>query len=312
MLLVLFSVLLIMLLLVVIIIFARSQKHVFEINAMKHCDSVVFPENIVPVANVIPYYQRVNDGFEVMKERSVILTGLVHDLENIIELSIQRLVHIGEKFQNYLIVLYENNSKDGTKEILYKMSSENKRIIIISEDLKNTRSAVSHGSHNLRRFAMMAKFRNKYLEYISTMDHNQFTHVIVADMDMRLGYSLEGVAHTFSFEDWDMVACNGLDVHDGLYYDPLAFSNEVGERVHKHSPVIGNCALKRSDLKFQKGSCTLIPVKSAFAGCAIYEKGAILSSRYAGTDCEHICLHDNMITNGFDRLFINPSFVVIR
>jgi hypothetical protein len=64
-------------------------------------------------------------------------------------------------------------------------------------------------------------------------------------------------------------------------------------------------------LSFKKGN-ELVPVQSAFGGTAIYTKDAFLSSTYDGYDCEHLCFHESLIKKGFNKLFLNPSFIVLR
>jgi hypothetical protein len=54
----------------------------------------------------------------------------------------------------------------------------------------------------------------------------------------------------------------------------------------------------------------LQPVYSCFGGLGVYRMRAFLSSRYAGSDCEHVALHRGMREAGFDRLFLNPSQLV--
>ena len=38
---------------------------------------------------------------------------------------------------------------------------------------------------------------------------------------------------------------------------------------------------------------------------------AMKAASYAGGDCEHVVLHRAMRESGFDRLFLNPSQIVL-
>jgi hypothetical protein len=59
-------------------------------------------------------------------------------------------------------------------------------------------------------------------------------------------------------------------------------------------------------------------VKSAFGGCAIYKLEPLLKSGahyYIAPDfsiCEHVALHLDMINHGLDRIYINPSFIILH
>jgi hypothetical protein len=73
-----------------------------------------------------------------------------------------------------------------------------------------------------------------------------------------------------------------------------------------------------------------VKVRSAFGGMGIYKTSSIIGARYStymlgngltsvyGTRiadqscCGHVGLHNEMISNGFDKIYINPSQMTIR
>ena len=296
----------------IITYFISTTRHeIYNRPITRNLRDIPFPEHIYDGNRPPDYRERVQAGFSHMENNGVIFAGLVHNLQDIIELSIQRLVFIGKYFEHYRIVLYENNSTDATKKILARLEDNNPCISVISEDIANTKSSISYGAHNLQRFKRMGEYRNKYLNHIrENIDCSKYQYIAVVDMDLLLGCSLEGMAHSFSFTDWDAIGCNGLDAITGLYYDPLAFRDNDGWRVTGHCPVPN--VSHRYHPKTIPNEGKLLPVQSCFAGIVLYQTGALLSGTYGGYDCEHICLHDSMKEQGFTRMFINSQFIVIR
>ena len=56
---------------------------------------------------------------------------------------------------------------------------------------------------------------------------------------------------------------------------------------------------------------TLIPVKSSFSGFGIYKIKSIMNAHYQKDVCEHIAFHEQMTQNGYNKLFINPSLLLL-
>ena len=61
-------------------------------------------------------------------------------------------------------------------------------------------------------------------------------------------------------------------------------------------------------MRWQRGE-PMVPVYSCFGGLGGYRMQAMLTCRYGETDCEHVCLHQDMRRAGLDRLYLNPSQV---
>ena len=299
-----------------LIIATRKPSFEYKID---NPHTLVFPDHlfeIVDASDQVKYIERVEQGFGKMKQAvSVTFAGLAHNLEHILSTTLQRIEFLGEHFKDYDIVIFENNSTDKTKSILKNW--QNPKLHVISQDLLNIKSAIKYGGQASKRFQLMAQYRDEYLNYIRHTSSSS-THVIVLDLDLLIGCSLEGLAHSFSYDhnEWDMIACNGVDAINGTYYDPLAYKDTESNRILYHNPTANSDGLSyKKTLNFKKGDLKLVPVKSAFSGLAIYKKEAIESSKYSQPDlkdCEHVSLHDTMIEQGYNKLFINPNMMVLR
>ena len=128
---------------------------------------------------------------------------------------------------------------------------------------------------------------------------------------MPRGFSIEGISNSIGHDEWDVIGSNGLLIYPEQgraggrveYYDTWAFRHRE-ESVNNHDRA-------GEELSFARGE-PLLPVRSCFGGLALYKCGAFLSgARYEGDECEHIAFHQQMKENGFDKIFLNPSQIVL-
>ncbi len=260
----------------------------------------------------------IKEGKKRIKNSKVLIVGLGRDIDQILPYSIHRLRDLAKRFKDYRVILYENDSEDNTLVILKLWANEDKKVIILSENLFEKKAA-DHGDMSLGRFEKMAKFRNKCLQEVRNPEYKDFNYVIVVDLDLLGGFSANGIASSFGYDNWDMIAANGCGflsfVTTGAfdYYDQLAYRDKKGKRIGYY------CGTACNDQKsftpkpqYDIADTKLYPVTSAFGGLTIYKKKIFDTCSYAGYDCEHICLHDCMIKHGFDKMFTNPQMVTLQ
>ena len=79
-----------------------------------------FEEDTLSVASAhrATYERRVADGMRRMEQRRVVIAGLARNLAKILPQTIKRIESLGERFADYRVVIYENDSTDRTLEIL--------------------------------------------------------------------------------------------------------------------------------------------------------------------------------------------------
>lgn len=265
-----------------------------------------FPEEHFPChAEFRSEYERRNRiGRERMSQRRVVLCGLCRNVRHFLPKFAARVERLGAMFREYRVVLFENDSTDATLEFLRDWRKINNRVHVLSEQL----GAIHYPSiRSADRATRLAEYRNRCRSY--ALEHfGHFENVIVADTDLAGGWSDEGIANTFGHDDWDFVGSSGLlRVHfdrasDWLQYDAWAF-RAIGHP-HPHSNVeVNSMIFNRSE--------PLLPVHSCFGGLGVYRMEAIKAAEYSGPDCEHVILHDRMRQQGYGRLFLNPSQIVL-
>ena len=238
--------------------------------------------------------QNIEKGLEVMRNSRVVFAGISRD--NYQNLPIAMIEKTGVLFKDYRVVVFENDSKDGTKERLKKWSEDNDKVKILTQDF-----------HNKKRpsISFMAQCRNYYIEEIEK-SYSDYDYVIVLDMDMN-GWDIDGIAQSLAFNNWDAIAANGIKP-DGRMYDAFAFrSKEFPE--NKSNPYYWTSIIP----KIQKHYCNgndLVEVDSAFGGLCIYKTSSIKNVRYNSIDddCEHILFHQRIKYNG-GKIYMNPSLV---
>jgi hypothetical protein len=162
---------------------------------------------------------------------------------------------------------------------------------------------------SLERAAWLAQCRNHYRNRIVER-HSDFDYAIVVDMDLPGGWSFDGVAHTFGQENWDFVGSNGLvhrlerpsDQSPFIHFDVWAFRPARGTAARR--------LVNHNELRLRRGE-PLLPVESSFGGLGVYRMQCMRAAEYAGGDCEHVVFHERLRRAGFDRLFLNPSQIVL-
>lgn len=252
------------------------------------------------------YFDRLKAGYQKMEEQTVIICGLARDVMDALPSAMARIEHLGNKFKDYRVIIVENDSIDGTYEMLKYWERTNPKVELLSQQL-NARKW--EPVQDVARTTDMANYRNHYLDYIREKQY-VFDYLIVLDLDIRLGFSYDGIANSFSYKDWDVMGSNGIlvppfgnPIPDPMFFDAFAFRQKGVENQQDFESI--------NSLQFHRGD-DLVPVESAFGGLAIYRSAGILAgASYGGQDCEHVVFHHWLHQNGFDQQFLNPSQIVL-
>lgn len=246
------------------------------------------------------YQALVCSGRSIMREKSAVICGVARNVGAVLPRTIARIEQLGRMFADYRVVLYENDSQDGTAEALAAWEGENRRVTILSEQRGDP---VNFPVRSPERAARMAYYRNQYREFIQS-NYPESDYVIVVDTDLEAGWSYDGVANTFGHSGWDFVGSYGIIQRAYwnqtllLHYDAWAFREE-GSYAGIPTKTVNHMFWRRGDPMFRVYSC--------FGGLGVYRIEAMLTSKYDGSDCEHVTFHRNMADVGLDRLYLNPS-----
>ncbi len=178
------------------------------------------------------------------------------------------------------------------------------------------------------RIQKMAKLRNIYLDYIKT-HYSDFDYMLVYDFDIIGQLYKDGVKDTFrilnTVPEINAITANGVRKGNNLmgsqYYDPFAifgmtspscFENEAAKRQDEQRLIKGGFIPSESDTTFRfKSGFGLIPVKSAFAGLAVFRIEPIIRTGASyDLTCPKITCEHTALAESIGGVYINPKMVL--
>ena len=255
--------------------------------------------------------------------KSIIVCSIVRNAEKGLRRNVPVVKALCRRFGDYRVVVYENDSTDGTKEVLREwMAEDGEHVFALLHDTDATKtipaaSAVTvNPFFSRKRIAKMADLRNQYLAFVEkegwTADYLMVVDLDVAQLD------LEGILSSFA-EDapgWDAVTAYGYSTSPSLqrrYHDTYALVKKGEAVVPQTEKSIHDNALAFA-AALEKGEW--VRVDSAFGGLSIYRFECVRGLRYQVTDnedervevrCEHQSIYAQMRSRGFDRIYVNPK-----
>lgn len=258
-------------------------------------------------------------------EKSIIVCGIVRNAERGLKRNMPVMAELAKTFAGFRMILFENDSADGTKSVLKLWQSVmGDKLTVVSEDSGAKKVIPKSGEvscnpfYSDRRISKMAALRNQYMDYVSEKGLTA-DYLMVVDMDVA-GISLKGVLSCFNLDvEWDAVTANGYSLSPKLrrrYHDSYALT-EYGDEMH---PQTEEKILRLSEKYASLGpSDSPVRVFSAFGGIAIYRFEAVDGLRYSALPnddsrvevrCEHFSIYRQMADRGFDKTYINPAMLV--
>ena len=222
----------------------------------------------------------------------VLICGVCRNVESRLEKTKMIMESIGNLFEDYRILVYENNSIDKTPEILLAWAQANSKIWVKSETLsKEELEAIIVNVKSDGTFfgpECIARARNIVLQEALSPIYANFPYLIWMDMDFVRFPDLGGFLDTFhSSQEWDAVFAYGVDPAN-IYWDWYAFRDA---KYPLGSELLG------MDWWYMEKRLTLTkqnswyPVYSAFGGCGIYKKASIQGCRYSGLASADLEIH---------------------
>lgn len=256
-----------------------------------------------------------------LKDSSLIICGIVRNAERGLRANIPVINALCKLCNDYRIVIYENDSIDGTKQLLREWSAtDRQRIHVLLNDTDRSKTIPSRNEvvgnpfYSRKRIEKMAMLRNMYMDYVDKQGWAA-DYLMVVDMDVAQ-LSLEGILSSFEMDvEWDAVAAYGYSTSPKLkrrYHDTYALW-EIGK---ENIPQTERAITTNAD-KYAKLCQTGEPIRvfSAFGGLAVYRFEAVKGLRYQVVDnkdsrvsvrCEHYSICKQMAECGYDKVYINP------
>lgn len=267
-----------------------------------------FPESLFPCRTELlqQYKDRTINGLQTMQNSSVFICGLARNIESVIPYTIARLEQLSSMFKRADIFIYENDSEDKTRDLLVEWECENRNVDIKDESLGNAKLTQDKST---KRRVDMAYYRNQYLdEFYSRRKYKHYDYLLMFDMDLKGGFSYEGVANSFGWKDiWDCIGANGLlfrkinNNWEKLFYDSWAFRRLGHKKEHNGSDI--------NLLDYNRGEPP-IRVFSVGSGLLIYKTESLNGEYYTAEDCDHPTLNLQLVDKG-KTIWLNPSMITL-
>lgn len=263
-------------------------------------------------------------GRKILANSNLIICSIVRDCEMNLKKNIKTINELCDLTSNSQVIIFENDSKDKTKDILQKWSSERSNIHIDLRDLKNGKTIPHHTNGSVNpyysrsRIEKMANYRNQYIDYIKKFNIIG-DYLIVVDLDVA-SIDLNGVIDSFGQEiEWDAICANGYSKSPKLskrYHDTYALV-ELGKQHESQTEK----TIKENQYKFSflNKQNELFRVFSAYGGLTIYKFELVRNLRYVVTPnydpnvevrCEHVGFNSQMYQNRECFFFINPNMKI--
>lgn len=260
-----------------------------------------------------------------LSKSRVVVCSIVRDAEKGLHVNIPIIEKLVQHFKDYTIIVFENDSKDSTKDILKMWADRDKMHVHVYMDNRTQYKPTPKQSDvncnpffSKIRISKMVSLRNQYMEVLDTMNINA-DYLMVVDLDVAQLF-LPAILSSFeSPNDWDAVTAFGYSTSPRLkkrYHDTYALTEFGDEMKPQTEAKIKALADKYGSLKPDDN---WVRVYSAFGGLAIYKFEAIKGLRYLLLDnddervevkCEHYSIYKQMFEKGYDKVFINPAMIL--
>ena len=260
------------------------------------------------------YIAFTNNGISYLKDKKVIITGIVRDLDSKLLDNINQLKFLDKVCEKVNYFIYENDSKDNTVSILEHLRSDNSNFQFLSENIGSKKFGQVRDKE---RMSNLSEARNKCHKYISKY-YADYDYVITIDLDYDF-VSYHGILNSFGHFQTYNSSIDGIcgssyslvweKGREYIWnYDSFAFrlnhwtslENTVPEYYHQNpshwfglwKPPIGS---------------DLVLINSGFGWCCIYKTSKYLQGKYGETDCEHVVFHKSIYDIGGFAMYLNPS-----
>ena len=267
-----------------------------------------------------------------MKQSKLVISVICRDVpEYRIRLNMRILKDIGSMFEDYRIVLFENDSDMNTRQVLKQYCQDPRVKLLTCEKegdtecrLKETKAIddVNYSDHS-KRVTKLARFRQKVFDHI-TNNLSTFNYMLVFDIDLIVGTNALGLVSCFKTNNWGSMAAYSISKKSLMpfSYDtfsiclPNRSSLKLNKRANWMTRFLFYITLHSNVLYSKILNKRLLRVKSAFNGMCFYHLPSVINSNCKYIDskyntmgeCEHVTFARGLVKNNIPS-YINLEWV---
>ena len=290
------------------------------------------------MSRAVSEYLRSVKTTNTLKQKDLFICGLVRDSSKTVLKNLSALTQIGSVFKSCRFILVENDSKDGTDQLLKDWAKDKQNVFLISKKMDhelNPSLPTLEKGHNYmlskRRFTKMALLRNMYMKKLEELVNPKVeTWVAVVDLDLHtipVKATLESLSEQ-TRGNWDAICANGItsicriEVRGSIGCDFVRKDNgKFGRPYDTLALRLDKSELEQNFSSPEKKSAWIahhhkvgrrinrahepLKVASCFGGLTVYKAEKFKKLRYSGEDCEHISVNRHL-----DSIEIVPDFNV--
>lgn len=262
-----------------------------------------------------------------LSQKTLIICGIVRNAEKPLKRNIPIVDELCTYFNDYRIIVYENDSTDGTKQVLSEWHKKDPKRIHVSLNICNEPLTIPRNNppSGVNRFfchsriSKMVSLRNRYMDYIDQQGWSA-DYLMVIDLDVAQLF-LNTILDTLNNErEWDAITAYGYSLSPTFkrrYHDTYALTTWENFNIPQTEDII-----LRKNHQFDKYTTSddWISVASAFGGMAIYRYEAVKNLRYhivknddsdVEVRCEHFSIYKQMIERGYNKFYVVPSMTLL-
>jgi len=243
----------------------------------------------------------------ITKNMKAVFVGCARDIETQVSHSLQDMIRLASEFDDYVILIYENDSSDNTADRIRDVSKQNPRVKLISEkNIPGTRTQrLAHGRNLLLTMARTTYYDFDFL-VVMDMDYTRSNTDSIASIaeQMPLEYSGVTAVSRKTYYDWWAFRSSELRLDYDCHKEKHLREGEGEGEGEGGCDAWGSLWGRKLNTKLRK-------VESAFNGIGIYRLSNIPSeATYIGETpegaevCEHVAFNSHL-----SNLYIDPRLV---
>ena len=190
------------------------------------------------------------------------------------------ILKLVERFEDYQIIVYENNSTDQTKNLFLTWEKNDTKLKFLSENLSKEFIESFTPNTGDYRTELIARARNILISEATKTEYDEFEYVIMCDLDNFKEWDINQILSSILYpkKEWDVILPAATYDLYALRAKKFVVNTDLVSwnfwcKLQTRIGCLYSNFLKKNDW---------IQVESAFGGLAIFKKKSLIGIEYRG------------------------------